>query len=179
VSDEYHGDFRQQEHDHQYWEHSIAMLAVRLGSYTHSTTDTDMKISQMLDSKYIKRGDLDEFDGERVVTIVKIGRGNIARDDEEPDMKWMIRFKEFSKPMVLNTTNIQLIAQATGSDDTDDWIGKEVILYDDPNVSFGGKLVGGLRVKRVPKSKAAPAKPVGSMADMPSDDLDDDSSIPF
>jgi hypothetical protein len=131
-----------------------------------------MKVTQMLDSKYLKRSDLDEFDGEAIVTIRKIGRANIARDDEPEEMKWLMKFAEFDKPLVLNTTNIQLIAQATGCDDTDDWMGKQVILYDDPNVSFGGKLVGGLRIKRVPKAKAAPAaqKPSGNMSDM-SDDV--------
>lgn len=165
------------------WEHdqanAMSERAVRLGLDTQPkpTKDSTVKISQMMESKYLKRSDLDEHDGERVVTIVKIGQGNIARDDEAPELKWMVRFKEFNKPMVLNTTNIQLIAQATGSDDTDDWIGKTVVLYDDPNVSYGGKLTGGLRIKRVRTASA------GKPAQQPRDDdgsvevMDDD--IPF
>lgn len=157
-------------------EHATRGLAVGLGLDTqpHPHKDCTVKISQMMESKYLKRSDLDEHDGERVVTIVKIGQGNIAKDDEAPELKWMIRFKEFGKPMVLNTTNIQLIAQATGSDDTDDWIGKQVILYDDPNVSYGGKLTGGLRIKRAKSGKAAPPAPREPGAD---DDLESD--VPF
>lgn len=161
----------------QEWEHAQRALAVGPGT-RHDTTptrSTHVKISQMMESKYMKRSDLDEHGGEAVVTIVKIGQGNVARDDEQPDLKWMVRFKEFPKPMVLNSTNIQLIAQATGADDTDDWIGRQVLLYDDPNVSFGGKLVGGLRIKRVRKGamRTAPAPAdTGSAADM-------DDDVPF
>lgn len=114
-----------------------------------------MKIGSMLESKYMKRSDLDEYEGERIVTITKIGKVNVAQDDDPPEMKWAMRFKEFDKPMILNSTNIQLCAKACDSDDTDDWIGKRVTIYDDPNVSFGGKLVGGLRIKKAPKQRQA------------------------
>lgn len=60
--------------------------------------------------------------------------------------------------MVLNSTNGQLIAQILKSDETDLWKGQKVVLYDDPSVSFGGKLTGGIRV-RAPRGQAA-AKPV-------------------
>jgi len=73
--------------------------------------------------------------------------------------------------MVLNSTNIQLLAKACESEDTDDWIGKKVIIYSDPNVSFGGKLVGGLRVKLPIKKKTL--APAGGKFD----DMEDD--IPF
>jgi hypothetical protein len=59
--------------------------------------------------------------------------------------------------MVLNSTNIQLMAKACGSDDTDDWIGKQIIVYVDENVSFGGELVGGLRIRK--HKQAAPVAP--------------------
>lgn len=122
------------------------------------------KIHEMVDSKYLRKEDLD---GEVIVTIAKIGQGNVAMDDQPEEKKWMIRFKEFPKPMVLNSTNIQLLAKACSSDDTDDWLGKEVILYVDDNVSFGGKLVGGIRVKSA-KPAAAP-KRVGNFSDMKDD----------
>lgn len=130
-----------------------------------------MKASQMIESKYLKKEDLDG--GEVIVTIAKIGQGNVAMDDQPQDLKWMIRFTEFPKPMVLNSTNIQLLVKACGSDDTDDWIGKEVILYVDDNVSFGGKLVGGIRIKSA-KPAAAP-KRAGHVETF--EDMKDD--IPF
>jgi len=123
----------------------------------------------MIESKYLKQGDIEE---ETEVTIIKIGQLNVAREDEQPEMKWAVRFEELKKPMILNSTNIQLLAKACGSEDTDDWIGKKVVIFADPNVSFGGKLVGGLRVKLPVKKKTTEAKPAGKF-----DDMEDD--IPF
>ncbi len=78
----------------------------------------------------------------------------MAKEGEPAEMKWALTFKDCAKPMILNTTNSQIIAQILKSEETDDWIGKQIVLFDDPNVSFGGKLVGGIRV-RAPRIKAA------------------------
>lgn len=115
------------------------------------------KISEMMESKYIRKEDVDE---DVTVTIVGVKKVNIAREDEEPQMKWLIKFSEFDKPMVLNSTNIQLTARACGSEDTDEWKGKKVVLYVDENVSFQGKLIGGLRIRSIKK----PSKTIATTA---------------
>lgn len=125
-----------------------------------------MHISKMTESKYLKQDDVG--DG-KLVTVKGITRTNVAREDDEPEYKYTMAFQETDKPLVLNTTNIQLCARACGSEDTDDWIGKKIVLYTDPNVSYAGKLVGGIRI-RAPKGAAA--KPV------PAADPNDDD-IPF
>ena len=107
---------------------------------------------EMVDSKYLKQQDVPD---DTVVTIVGLKKLNVALEDQDPQMKWCIKFSEFPKPMVLNSTNIQLLERACGSDNTDDWIGKEVTIYVDPNVSFAGKLTGGLRV-RLPRKAVSP-----------------------
>jgi hypothetical protein len=112
------------------------------------------KISEMLPSNYLKQTDFPE---DYVVTVRAIERKNIAMDGKPADYKWLAHYNEFEKPMVLNATNIQLMAKACGSDDTDDWIGKQVIVYVDENVSFGGELVGGLRIRK--HKQAAPVAP--------------------
>jgi hypothetical protein len=129
------------------------------------------KIGEMIESKYLKQSDVEE---ETEVTIAKVGQINVAREDQEPEMKWAVRFTELKKPMVLNSTNIQLLAKACGSEDTEDWLGKKVVIYSDPNVSFGGKLVGGLRVKLPVKASSKKPVPAGGG---PFDTMDDD--IPF
>jgi hypothetical protein len=117
------------------------------------------KISEMLPSSYLKQTDFDEAGF--IVTVATISQKNIARDDEAPEMKWIVYFQEFEKGMVLNSTNIQALAKACGSDDTDDWAGKQVVVYVDPNVGYGGKTTGGLRIKRHVQAQApkqAPSK---------------------
>ena len=125
-----------------------------------------MNVNQMIESKYLKQSDVD---GEIEVTILKVGQLNVAREDEQPEMKWAVKFQEFKKPMILNSTNIQLLAKSCGSEESDEWIGKKVVIYADPNVSFGGKLVGGLRIK-LPIKKSAP-KPTGGHFDDMADDI--------
>jgi hypothetical protein len=132
-------------------------------------------IKEMLPSNYLKQSDFPE---DYVVTVRSIERKNIAMDGKPAEYKWLAKFAEFEKPMVLNSTNIQLMAKACGSDDTDDWAGKQVIVYVDENVSFGGELVGGLRIRKHKQSapaaplRAAPARAaagVGPGADVPDD----------
>lgn len=133
------------------------------------------RTSDMIESKYLKQADAPD---PVIVTVTKIGKINIAKEGDPPEDKWAVRFKEFGKPMLLNSTNIKLLEKACGSDDTDDWIGKEVVLYTDESVSFGGQVVGGLRIRR---QQAAPARKAPTQSAEPSgagfSDMDDD--IPF
>lgn len=129
-----------------------------------------MKIGQMMESKFLKKEDVEQ---PKLVTIKGFSQANAGRDDA-PDMKWTMSFREFDKPMVMNSTNLQLAAQALGSDDTDNWIGKQVVLYNDPSVQFQGKLIGGIRI-RAPKKRPAPVPepaPVTAEAEW-------DDEIPF
>jgi hypothetical protein len=113
------------------------------------------KISEMIPSNYLKQSDFDSSGA--IVTVKGLEQKNVAQDDQEPDVKWVIYFREFAKPLVLNTTNINAMAEACDSDHSDDWIGQEVVVYVDPNINFGGKRVGGLRVRKY--QTAAPVAP--------------------
>lgn len=102
------------------------------------------RISEMKSSKFLKKDEV----GEGVVCIISgVSQENVAKEGADPDLKWCLHFTNLDKPMVLNTTNMQLIAKFLKSEDTDDWEGKKIVLYDDPSVSFGGKLTGGIRVR--------------------------------
>ena len=129
------------------------------------------RVNDMIESKYLKQADVPD---PVIVTVGKVGRVNIAKEGDPPEDKWAIRFKEFQKPMLLNSTNIKLLEKACGSDDTDDWLGKEVILYNDENVTFGGQVTGGLRIR---KQQAQPTRKSTTIDNGPLADQDDD--IPF
>lgn len=126
------------------------------------------KIGEMVSSKYLKQSDVPD---PVIVTIQGVKQVNMAKEGEAPEMKWAIKFREFDKPMVLNTTNIHVAAKLCRSEDTDEWKGQEIVLYTDPNVSFGGQVVGGLRFRGQEKApvkasgRGAPADdPFGDMA---------------
>jgi hypothetical protein len=152
-----------------------------------------MKTSDMRESKFLKQIDV----GRGVLfTVEGIEQHNVAKDGVEPEMKYCMAFCESEKPLVLNATNIQLCEKIFGSDDTDNWTGKRLVLYTDPTISFGGKVVGGIRVrapKVKPKTGPALVQPVQSVRavavpaaevaveiepDFDGRDLDD-SDIPF
>jgi hypothetical protein len=109
------------------------------------------KIAQMLPSKYLKKEDVES---PLLLTMAEVSQESIGQGDEMED-KWILHFLEDVKPMVLNSTNMRLIEMATGSDDSDHWVGKKIVAYNDPNISFGGKIVGGIRLRAPQKPKAA------------------------
>lgn len=128
------------------------------------------KVNEMIVSKFLRKEDFDE---DRVMTIRNVKLEDMPGDSG--DQKWVLYFKEEAKGMALNVTTIRVLEQAFG-DDTDHWVGNRVMVYVDPNVSFGGKVVGGLRL-RTPKKQAtrAPTPPVDESFDH---DFAD-KSVPF
>jgi hypothetical protein len=60
--------------------------------------------------------------------------------------KLVVTFAQFAKSMVLNSTNIKRLYKIFGTPDTGQWRG-EVTLYVDHNIEFGGRIVGGLRIR--------------------------------
>jgi len=127
------------------------------------------KISEMKESKFLKQSDI----GKAVLwTVHGIERVNVAKEGAEPEYKWAMNFNESDKPLVLNWTNIQLCERIFGSDDTDHWNGKKLVLYVDPNVSYGGKVVGGLRVRQPQAgSVPVPPPPQPAVAELTDDDI--------
>lgn len=134
-----------------------------------------MNVNELKSRKFLKRQDV----GPGVlVTIKSVVQENVAKEGAPEELRWCMHFEESingdSKPCVLNSTNGQIIAGITKSEESDSWIGAKIVLYDDPNVSFGGKLVGGIRV-RAPRLKTKPPvtaqKPATAPA--PTDPTDD------
>jgi len=138
-----------------------------------------MKTSELKQSKYLKKEDCGD-DG-ILVTIVGLKQENVAMEGKPDDLKYVLTFQE-CKPMVLNGTNSQLIEKALGSDETDDWHGKKIVLFHDENVSFGGELVGGIRCD-VARTKRYHAKqehaPAAARPGRPPPPAFDDSDVPF
>lgn len=141
-----------------------------------------MKTSELKQSKYLKKDDCGESG--ILVTIVGLNQENVAPDNKPEELKYILMLKE-AKPLVLNGTNLKLIEKALGSDETDDWIGKQIVLYNDENVTYMDEVVGGVRcdVNRTKayhrKQEGAPAapKPPATAKGTKFDDFVDD--IPF
>ncbi len=107
------------------------------------------RTNDMIPSKYLKKGDVGLG---QLWTIKGIEQVNVAKEDDEPQMKWILHFNETPKGLALNKTNIQRLEKILNSDDTDGWLGKQVVLFWDESVEYMGELKGGIRV-RAPKTK--------------------------
>jgi hypothetical protein len=108
-------------------------------------------------SKYLTKDDVGE-DG-LVLTIKGFRNETIKGDDGEED-KIVLHFVEDVRPMIINRTNSQLIGVCTGAKTAGEARGRQIVVYNDLTVSFGGKITGGLRIKKVagaPK-QAAPKR---------------------
>lgn len=133
--------------------------------------------SSMSESKFLKKEDLDPERG-NLCHITKFVKQKVDEDQDTgmTEFKWTMYVREFEKPMVLNATNRSILERIYGKD-TDDCIGKPIVLYVDENVSYAGKLVGGIRL-RAPRQRAAePVAPAPPPKAVHVDQLDDD--IPF
>lgn len=107
------------------------------------------KVNQMIESKYLRKEDVEQ---DTTVTL-----GDVTQDSmPNGESRWVLAFAEYDKGLVLNTTTIRVLADAFGQD-SDDWRGRKAVLYVDPNVSFKGQVVGGLRMRPI-KGQPAPAQ---------------------
>jgi arabinogalactan endo-1,4-beta-galactosidase len=102
-----------------------------------------MRISGAFPSDYLKAADLD---GRNVRAVMS----HVEMRDIGGDHKPILFFQGKEKGMVLNKTNANNIAALYG-DDTEDWNGKEIVLFE-AMVDYQGKTVAAIRV-RAPQHK--------------------------
>ena len=114
-----------------------------------------MNIDSLKRSRFLKKEDCDPA---LTVTIDRVEQESMVGRDGKAELKWCVFFRDGITPMVLYPTNAQLIAHLLGSKNTDDWTGKQIELYHDPNVTFGGEVLGGIRVRKARAKLAMPVK---------------------
>ena len=117
-------------------------------------------ISELKESKYLKKEDVGQG---ALLTVKGCVHVNVAKEGDPQEMKWALLFHEVAKPFILNSTNGQIIAGFLGKDNTDDWVGHKIVLFHNPAISYGGRLMGGIsaRAPRNQQPKVAPAMPQG------------------
>lgn len=125
-------------------------------------------------SNFLKKDDVGE-DG--VILTIKGFAHETIKGDNGDETKVVMHFvEEGYKPMVLNSTNAAVLGKITGAATAGEARGKQIVVYDDPSVSFGGKVTGGLRLKRV---QGAPAPAAPRTASRPAQADPFDNSAPF
>ncbi len=108
-----------------------------------------MNIAGAFPSTYLKAADLQ---GRRVSVTISSVRVEEVGDGHKP----VVFFSGKDKGVVLNKTNATMIAEITGTDETDEWTGKSIVLYP-TKTDFQGKRVDCIRVDYPTNGKAKPA----------------------
>ena len=77
-------------------------------------------------------------------TIADVREEEVGSGEDAED-RFVLHFEDDTKPLVLNKTNGSVLLDAFGLE-SDDWIGKQVILYRD-RTAFRGEMVDCLRLR--------------------------------
>ena len=96
-------------------------------------------------SRWLKHTDLPE-DHDTVLTIATFAQEDIGKGDQK-EKRWVLYFHEIDLGLVLNATNGKAVIKACGTDEMDDWKGKQISLYVKDDVEFAGDIVSAIRVR--------------------------------
>lgn len=105
-----------------------------------------MNISELMGGQFLTK---EQFDKPRLLTIAQAGVQELNGES-----KLAVYFDEIEGGLVCNKSNLKAIGEILGKE-TEKWLGKQIVVFNDPSVTYKGERVGGLRV-RAPKGKPAP-----------------------
>jgi hypothetical protein len=131
-----------------------------------------MNLNDAFPSKYLKTEDLKGRDVS--VVIEAIDQVTLPQGQGR---KLVATFRGKAKAWIVNKTNANTIAKVLGTDETDDWVGQEIVLYP-TETEFQGDMVDAIRVRRK-KASSAPQAPTAPIAESEPAYLDEDDSAPF
>ena len=162
--------------DHRVWsdEYNASSWEQQQNDLQHQQ-ENDLEINDNMsfddavpsESKYLKKEDVG--DAGMILTISGFTRETLGSGSDQEE-KTILHFREDMKPMVLNRTNAQLIPVITGAKTTGEAKGQSIVVYNDPTISFGDKITGGLRIKSTQIAQPAQAPKAPEF---------DDSKVPF
>jgi hypothetical protein len=96
-------------------------------------------------SRYVRKEDCP-----LIGTISEAREEEVAAPGKTAEKKPVLYFAEFEKGLVCNQANGDTLFELTGYDRPDQWRGVRVELVNDPRVTYGGKRVGGIRLRPAP-----------------------------
>jgi hypothetical protein len=118
------------------------------------------KLSDFRGGSYLKTADLGNKQVK--VTIESLVVEEVGEEGKKKQ-KLVAYFDGMKRGLVMNDTNLETLEMAFGSE-SDAVEGAEIVLYVDPNVSFAGKRVGGIRIK-LPQKKTTAADTAAAIDD--------------
>ncbi len=118
-------------------------------------------MNEMYPSKWLSK---DDVPTPTRAVISRVTREEIKGDNGD-ELKNTLYFQgDTLKPMILNRGNAETLCLLYG-DDSVGWHGRPIEVYVDPSVMFGGKRVGGLRLRAPAGGAAAAGPPLWDVSD--------------
>jgi len=105
-----------------------------------------MKLNELFPRKYATGEDLAGKSVTLTISHLRLEK-MIPTPGTAPVEKWVIFFKEAQKGIVLSKTLAFQISKVVGSEDTDEWVGKKVVLYPEP-VNVAGYTRTAIRARK-------------------------------
>src|SRR5215470_3755973 len=96
-------------------------------------------------AKYLKKEDIPSPVN---TSILWIKEEDVTAPGKGTEKRLVLYFDEVKKGLVLNTANAEALAEITGTDDYEKWTDTTVQLCVDPDVTYGGKKIGGIRIRK-------------------------------
>jgi hypothetical protein len=113
-------------------------------------------------AKYLKKEDIPSpID----TSILWTKEEEVTAPGKGTDTKVVLYFDGLKKGLVLIATNAETLLEITGTEDYEQWVDTPVQLYVDPDVTYGGKKIGGIRIRKPisrPTLKVKPSTDPGS-----------------
>jgi hypothetical protein len=85
---------------------------------------------------------------EKIVKIISVGQGMVKGSDGK-EKECTVAKLENEKPFILNRTNCKTLTKLFKTPYMEQWFGKRIIVYVDPNVKAFGDTVEALRIKPI------------------------------
>jgi hypothetical protein len=96
-------------------------------------------------AKYLKKEDIPSPVN---TSILWIKEEEVTAPGKGTETRLVLYLDGLKKGLVLNTANAEALEEITGTDDYEKWSDIPVQLYTDPDVTFGKKKVGGIRIRK-------------------------------
>jgi hypothetical protein len=96
-------------------------------------------------AKYLKKEDIPSPIN---ISILRIKEEEVTAPGKGTETRLVLYFEGIKKGLVLNMANAEALAEITGTDDYEKWSDVPIQLYVDPDVTFGKKKVGGIRIRK-------------------------------
>jgi hypothetical protein len=114
-----------------------------------------MNLNDFNSSKYLGKNDVPASGLN--LTLAGFGIEEMKKDGEKKPYCTFVQVG--IKPLLLNKSNRTRLEAIFGTDDTGAMIGRQVNVFNDPMVEFGGQVVGGLRIRPVANTPAPVTNP--------------------